>query len=65
MAAGGEWGSDTIVLQASEMGQSLYQRMGFRTVERHVEYIGGFRAARQTAEPMLGGPGRGGGGVSP
>ncbi len=39
--AGSEWGADTIVLQASEMGLSLYQRMGFRTVVRYVKFSGG------------------------
>ena len=43
VAAGREWGSDTIVLQASEMGLSLYQRMGFRTVVRYVKFLGGVR----------------------
>ena len=32
VAAGRVWGSDTIVLQASELGFSLYADMGFRTV---------------------------------
>lgn len=32
VAAGRAWGCDTIVLQASEMGFSLYAAMGFRTV---------------------------------
>jgi hypothetical protein len=32
VAAGRVWGSDTIVLQASELGLSLYAGMGFRTV---------------------------------
>ena len=32
VAAGCVWGSDTIVLQASELGFSLYADMGFRTV---------------------------------
>ncbi len=32
VAAGRAWGSDTTVLQASEMGFSLYAAMGFRTV---------------------------------
>jgi len=35
VAAGQAWGSDTIVLQASEMGFPIYAAMGFRTV---VEY---------------------------
>ena len=33
--AGRDWGCDTIVLQASEMGLPIYAAMGFRTV---VEY---------------------------
>jgi GNAT superfamily N-acetyltransferase len=35
VSAGREWGCDTIVLQASEMGFPVYQAMGFRTVVRY------------------------------
>jgi ribosomal protein S18 acetylase RimI-like enzyme len=30
--AGRSWGCDRVVLQASPMGESLYRKMGFRTV---------------------------------
>jgi hypothetical protein len=33
--AGRSWGCDTIVLQSSEMGFSVYEAMGFRTVVRY------------------------------
>jgi ribosomal protein S18 acetylase RimI-like enzyme len=32
VVAGREWGYDTVVLQSSAMGFSLYEAMGFRTV---------------------------------
>jgi GNAT superfamily N-acetyltransferase len=38
VAMGREWGCRLAVLQASEMGFGVYQRMGFRTVGRYVEY---------------------------
>ncbi len=41
VAAGSEWGCDTVVLQASQMGLSLYERMGFRTVVRYITFTGG------------------------
>ena len=41
VTAGTDWGSDTIVLQASQMGLSLYERMGFRTVVRYITFTGG------------------------
>ena len=41
VAAGSAWGCDVIVLQASEMGLSLYERMGFRTVVRYITFTGG------------------------
>jgi GNAT superfamily N-acetyltransferase len=36
--AGRDWGCDTIVLQASEMGYPIYAAMGFRTVVRYAIY---------------------------
>lgn len=42
VAAGRRWGCRVAVLQSSEMGQSVYEAMGFRTVVRYVE----FRVAR-------------------
>lgn len=38
VAAGREWGCDTIVLQSSEMGLSLYSAMGFRTVVSYATF---------------------------
>ena len=42
VAAGRRWGCRVAVLQSSEMGQSVYEAIGFRTVVRYTE----FRAAR-------------------
>ena len=41
VAAGSAWGCDVIVLQASEMGLALYERMGFRTVVPYIQFTGG------------------------
>jgi GNAT superfamily N-acetyltransferase len=38
VAAGRSWGCDLVVLQSTEMGQSVYEAMGFRTVVRYVEF---------------------------
>lgn len=38
VAVGREWGCDTIVLQSSEMGFSLYSAMGFRTVVSYATF---------------------------
>lgn len=35
VAAGRDWGCETVVLQASEMGFPVYRAMGFRTVVRY------------------------------
>jgi GNAT superfamily N-acetyltransferase len=43
IAAGGEWGCETIVLQSSEMARSLYGAMGFRTVVQYATYLPGAR----------------------
>ena len=32
-------GCDVAALQASEMGRPIYERLGFRTVVRYVEYV--------------------------
>lgn len=38
VAAGRNWGSRVVILQSSEIGQSVYEAMGFRTVVRYVEF---------------------------
>ena len=38
VAAGRRWGCRVAVLQSSEMGQSVYEAMGFRTVVRYAEF---------------------------
>lgn len=38
VAAGRAWGCDTIVLQSSEIGFSVYRAMGFRTVVSYVTF---------------------------
>jgi GNAT superfamily N-acetyltransferase len=38
VAAGRSWGCQLAVLQSSEMGQSVYEAMGFRTVVRSLEF---------------------------
>jgi GNAT superfamily N-acetyltransferase len=40
VAAGLEWGCDTIVLQASEMGLPVYAAMGFRSVVEYAVFEG-------------------------
>ena len=36
--AGRAWGSRAATLQASEMGEPVYRKMGFRTVTRYASY---------------------------
>ncbi len=38
VGAGRAWGCDTVVLQSSEMGVSMYEDMGFRTVAPYVTF---------------------------
>ena len=38
--AGRAWDCDTIVLQATDMGLPIYERMGFRTVVRYITFTG-------------------------
>jgi GNAT superfamily N-acetyltransferase len=38
VAASLAWGCDTVVLQASDMGYSIYVAMGFRTVSRYATF---------------------------
>jgi N-acetylglutamate synthase len=38
LAAGRRWGCRAAALQASDMGQPIYEAMGFRTVVRYVEF---------------------------
>jgi GNAT superfamily N-acetyltransferase len=38
VAAGRRWGCRVAVLQSSEMGQSIYEAIGFRTVVRYAEF---------------------------
>ena len=47
--AGREWGCDTIVLQATEMGLPVYRAMGFRTVVSYATF--GRRHPRPTVTP--------------
>lgn len=44
--AGRAWGCDPIVLQATEMGLPIYERMGFRTVVRYITFPSGGGSAR-------------------
>lgn len=44
--AGRDWGCDTIVLHASEMGFSMYRSMGFRTVVNYVTFSNGTHRLR-------------------
>ena len=41
VAAGSAWGCDVVVLQASEMGLALYERLGFRTAVRYITFTSG------------------------
>jgi GNAT superfamily N-acetyltransferase len=41
VGAGRAWGCDPIVLQATEMGLPIYERMGFRTVVRYITFRSG------------------------
>ncbi len=38
VAAGRAWGCDTVVLQSSEIGYSIYRAMGFRTVVPYADF---------------------------
>lgn len=38
--AGLDWGCETVMLEASEMGEPIYARMGFRTVVRYAQFEG-------------------------
>ena len=38
VAAGRAWGCDTVVLQSSEIGHSVYRAMGFRTVVSYADF---------------------------
>jgi GNAT superfamily N-acetyltransferase len=51
VAAGRDWGCDTIVLQASEMGYPIYQAMGFRTVITYAQFAR--LAPRRDPDPVL------------
>ena len=47
IGAGRAWGCDTIVLQSSVMGLSMYREMGFRTVAPYVTFAPAPRPARE------------------
>lgn len=53
VAAGRDWGSDTIVLQSSEMGFRAYSAMGFRTVLNYSVYAPSGRV-RPPGRPLPG-----------